>query len=87
MAKRSRESFQKRAREKARQEKRDAKREKRDLDDSSEADSGPTRAEEDVLMQQFARLSASYENDQISVDDYNEERHRIFVALGLEDDD
>lgn len=57
------------------------------MDDSSEADSGPTRAEEDVLMQQFARLSASYENDQISVDDYNEERHRIFVALGLEDDD
>lgn len=87
MAKRGRESFQKRAREKARQEKQAAKREKRQADDSLEGESTTSRAEEDELMQEYAMLSARYENDQISTERYNEERHRIFVELGLEEDD
>lgn len=86
MAKRGRESFQKRAREKARQEKQAAKREKRQADDPLDADTAPSRAEEDALMQEFARLSDRFENDQISSERYNEERHRIFVELGLEED-
>lgn len=84
MAKRSRESFQKRARERARQEKQAEKRAKRQSDS---ADDGPTRAMEDSLMQQFAALSARYEADQISAERYNEERQRIFAELGLESDD
>lgn len=32
-------------------------------------------------------LSERYEANQISTDDYNDERHRIFVALGLETDE
>lgn len=90
MGKRSRESFQKRAREKARQEKQAAKRAKRhgdEADDMPDEDATPpSRAEEDALMQEYARLSARYEKDQISSERYSEERRRIFVELGLEED-
>lgn len=82
MAKRSRESFQKRAREKARQEKQEAKRAKRQSDTSD--DDLLSTAEEDSLMQEFATLSARYEADQISTERYNEERQRIFDELGLD---
>ena len=85
MARRSQESFQKRAREKARQEKQAEKRAKRHSDSSS--DETITRSEEDALMQEFAALSARYEADQISTEQYDEERRRIFVELGLESDD
>lgn len=85
MAKRSRESFQKRAREKARQDKQAEKRAKRQSDTPD--DESITRAEEDSLMQEFAKLSARYEADQISTERYNEERQRIFVELGLESDE
>lgn len=84
MAKRSRESFQKRAREKARLEKQEEKRAKRA---ESTDDEALSRAEEDSLMQEFASLSARYEADQVSDERYNQERHRIFVELGLEEDD
>lgn len=82
MAKRSKESFQKRAREKARQDKQAEKRARRET--RSPAEDEVSRAEEDSLMQEFARLSARYEADEISVESFNEERHRIFVELGLE---
>ncbi len=85
MAKKSRESFQKRAREKARQEKQAEKREKRQA--ATDDDENLSRAEEDSLMQEFAQLSARYDNDQISIERYNEERHRIFVELGLDPDE
>lgn len=85
MAKRGQESFQKRAREKARQEKQAEKRARRQSG-ASEVDT-PTRAEQDALMEEFAMLSERYEANQISTDDYNDERHRIFVALGLETDE
>lgn len=35
-------------------------------------------------MQEFARLSSRYEANEISHDRFNEERHRIFVELGIE---
>ncbi|MDX1467778.1 MAG: hypothetical protein R3258_00400 [Acidimicrobiia bacterium] len=82
MGNRGRESFQKRNREKARQEKQARKREARF---SRESDGDEmTKAEEDALMQQFARLSARYQSGEVSHDDYSDERHRIFVELGLE---
>lgn len=84
MAKRSKESFQKRAREKARQEKQDAKREKRQS--RAGDDNDVTKAEENALMEQFASLSARLEAGQVSIDEFNEERERIFGELGLETD-
>lgn len=82
MAKRSRESFQKRAREKARQEKQAEKREKRQSS-SPDAD-GVSKAMETALMEESAALSARLESEQISTDEFNEERGRIFGELGLE---
>ncbi len=85
MARRSRESFQKRAREKARREKQAEKRAKRQSDTSN--DEAITRSEGDSLMQEYATLSARYEANQVSTERYNKERQRIFVELGLESDD
>lgn len=82
MAKRSRESFQKRAREKARQEKQAEKREKRQS--STPDDENVSQAEENALMEEFADLSARFEADEITTDQFNEERERIFGELGLE---
>ncbi|MGH8915259.1 MAG: hypothetical protein ACRDZM_12185 [Acidimicrobiia bacterium] len=72
----------KRARERARQEKQVSKQEKRDAR-SEEAASIPA-VDEGALMEEFARLSEQYSSDKISESDYNTERHRIFVELGLE---
>jgi hypothetical protein len=83
MARRSQESFQKRAREKARQEKQAIKRAKREDSPASDEES-ISRSEEDKLMQDFAKLSARYEAGQISSDQFDEERQRIFSELGLE---
>jgi hypothetical protein len=85
VARRGRESFQKRAREKARQEKQADKRARREAEAEAEVPA-PSRVEEDVLMREFASLSARYEANQISHDRYEEERHRIFVQLGIEDE-
>ncbi len=82
MAKRSRESFQKRAREKARQEKQAEKRERRQA--TSLDDEGVSKAKETALMEEFAALSARLESEQISTDEFDEERGRIFGELGLE---
>ena len=81
---RSKESFQKRAREKARQEKQAKKRAKRQSSTTDEE--SVTRAEENSLMEEFASLSARFEADQISSAEFNEERERIFGELGLETD-
>ena len=81
MAKRSRESFQKRAREKARQDKQAEKRDKRL---SSSDDENVSKAEENALMEEFAALSARLESEQVTVKEFNEERERIFGQLGLD---
>ena len=82
MAKRSRESFQKRAREKARQDKQAEKRDKR-LSSLSD-DENVSKAEENALMEEFAALSARLESEQVTVKEFNEERERIFGQLGLD---
>ena len=84
MAKRSRESFQKRAREKARQEKQEEKRLKRQS--SSPDDDSVGKAEETALMEEFASLNERFESGRISPEDFNDERDRIFEQLGLEVD-
>lgn len=84
MAKRGREAMAKRARERARQEKRDAKREKRE---SRTIEPSPPAADEEALMEEFARLSARYSANEIGGSDYAEERRRIFDELGIENHD
>ncbi|HEY6634466.1 MAG TPA: hypothetical protein VI141_02520 [Acidimicrobiia bacterium] len=84
MAKRGREAALKRAREKARQDKQEAKREKQ----RSREDEAPDQpVDEQALMEEFARLSERHAANQISITEYDEERHRIFVELGIESDD
>lgn len=82
MARRGNESFQKRARERARQEKQAEKREKRRTGSSD--DDGPSRASEDALMAEFALLSERFAADEVSTERYNEEKQRIFDELGLD---
>ena len=83
MARRSRQSFQKRAKEKARREKQENKRARRRS--SSDAED-VSRAEEDALMKEYAQLSERFEIDEISSDQFADERERIFGELGLETD-
>lgn len=85
MARRGREAALKRQREKARQEKQEAKREKKLARDAEVRDED--QPDEQVLMEQYARLSESHEAGQITTEVYNTERHRIFVELGIESDD
>ena len=82
MARRGGEAVLKRAREKARQDKQEAKRARRQEKSSDE--SAISAADEDALMEEFARLSAAYEAGQMSTDQYDTDRHRIFVELGIE---
>jgi hypothetical protein len=85
MARKSREAVLKRQREKARQEKREAKQERRLAREAQETSVDP--ADEQALMEQFARLSERHENNQISTADFEAQRHRIFVELGIESGD
>ena len=85
MAKRGREAALKRAREKARQDKKEAKRERLAARDDDAAPDSPI--DEQALMEEFARLSERHEANQITSKEYDEERHRIFVELGIENDD
>lgn len=85
MARRGREAALKRAREKARQEKKEAKRERQEARQSENDSIEP--ADEQALMEEFARLSESHDSNRISTVKYEEERHRIFVELGIETDE
>lgn len=78
----SREAALKRAREKARLDKREAKREKKAARQSADPE-GPA-VDEQVLWEQFARLSERHASNQISDQDYEAERLRILDALGIE---
>lgn len=75
----------KRAREEARQAKQEAKREKRVARQSEDSSHGDIN--EQALLEKFARLSERYETNQINTETYESERHRIFVALGIESDE
>jgi hypothetical protein len=85
VARKGREAALKRAREKARQDKKEAKLERRAAREAEDTSTDPV--DEQALMQQFARLSESHEADQISTKQYEEERHRIFVELGIESEE
>lgn len=84
MARRGREAALKRAREKSRQDKKEAKRERQEARQTDEDTIEP--ADEQALMEEFARLSERHDASQITTAVYEQERHRIFVELGIESD-
>ncbi len=85
MAQRGREGMAKRARERARLERQEAKRRRRQaLAEAAEAKDTPDEA---ALMEQFRVLSEGHAAGTVGDDTYASERHRIFVELGIESDD
>jgi hypothetical protein len=85
MAKRGREAMAKRSRELARAQKKEDKQERQE----AKGDGPPklTADEETHLHEEFARLSDEFAADRVSQSHFDEERHRIFVALGIETED
>ena len=79
---RGREGMGKRARERARLERKEAKRIRRETISEEAADAGPI--DEAKLMEEFRILSERHAAKQISEDNYESERQRIFEALGIE---
>lgn len=80
----------KRARERARQEKQAAKRARRQggSADQSETTEEPEDApDEGALMEEFRVLSERHAAGEVDQASYDEERHRIFVELGIETED
>lgn len=75
----------KRSRELARQQKKEEKQERQD----AKGDGPPklTADDETGLLEEFARLSDQYAAELVSQSHFDEERHRIFVALGIETDE
>jgi Fe-S oxidoreductase len=87
MAQRGREAVGKRARERARQERQEAKRLRQKT--PVEVTASATPAESNALMEEFHRLNEKYAAKLISHTYFLEERRRIFLDLGIEppDDD
>lgn len=85
MAQRGREGMGKRAREQARlvkQEAKELRRESLQQEAASKGD-GPDEA---ALMEEFRKVSEKHAAGLISDNVLSEERHRIFVELGIESD-
>jgi len=85
VAKKGREAAAKRAREVRRAQQKVDKQERRE----AAAGQDPTVPVEDetALMEEFALLSEKYDKNMVSASEYAQERHRIFVALGLESEE
>lgn len=80
----NREAALKRAREKARLDKREAKRAKKAERQSAETDR--PAVDEQTLWEEYARLSEQHESKLISHQQYEADRQRILEALGIESD-
>jgi hypothetical protein len=80
---RSGETFAKRQREKARQEKQAAKRAKRlsKDDEDVETDEGPDL---DALMEEFRIISEQHAAGDLPTEEFEERRDQILVQLGVE---
>lgn len=85
MAKKGGLAAAKRARELRRDQRKEDKRERRDAIAARE--DGPSIESQDALMEQFADLNARFERSELDAAGFEKERRRIFVALGLEDDE
>jgi hypothetical protein len=74
----------KRAREKARLARQAAKRARRESGGSDDAPPAAAGPDENALMEEFRRLSEKHAAGLVNEDAYLQERHRIFVELGIE---
>ncbi len=81
---RNREAALKRAREKARLEKREAKQQKRAARKATDTEEGPV--DQRALWERFARLSERHEAGEINSQQFEESRKKILEALGIESD-
>ena len=86
MAKRGREGIAKRARERARQQKQAAKRERRQGAALADTAADVDAPDEAALMEEFRILSERRAAGNVSEDDYSDERQRIFEQLGIDSD-
>ena len=79
-------SFEKRQRERAKQQKQNAKRarraERKEARDEADPDEGP---DEEALMEKFRVLSERHAAGGMTAEDFETERSKLFVALGLEE--
>ena len=79
---RGREGMGKRARERARQERQEAKRVRREV--MADENTGPDPDDEARLMEEFRLLSERRAASEVSESIYETERQRIFAELGIE---
>jgi hypothetical protein len=80
---RGREGAAKRARERIRKERQDAKRAKRH-GGGEDPEPAPPHVDETALLEEFRVLSEGHAAGHMQDADYEQNRHRIFVALGIE---
>lgn len=85
MANRGRQSAEKRRIDKLRQEQQAAKRERRHSRDGSSGSPEAGEVSEEELFEQFRLLSEAHASGKVSDEDYGPARHKIMVALGLEE--
>ena len=74
----------KRARERARQERQEAKRQRRQSALDAADDNAKDIPNESELMEEFRVLSERHAEGLLGDEPYAQERHRIFVELGIE---
>ncbi len=79
-----RESFEKRRLQKVRQERKVEKRDRRELRKGEEGSEAP---DEVTLMERFRLISEQRSAGALTEQDYETQRRKIFVALGLEEVD
>lgn len=79
---RGREGMAKRARERARQERQEAKRIRRET--TADESAGPDPDDEATLMEEFRLLSERRAASEVSEATFEAERQRIFAELGIE---
>jgi acetyl-CoA acetyltransferase len=83
----SRESFERRQRERAKKAKADAKRERRfsheDDPASSPVDAGP-QVDENAVIDKLAELHAAFDNEEISFDDFEARRSELLTRLQVD---
>ena len=84
---RGREGAAKRARERVRKDKQDAKRARRHGSRNDDSSDDAPQIDESGLMEEFRMISERHAAGHIDDDAYQAERHRIFVELGIETDE
>jgi len=83
----SRESFERRQRERAKKAKADAKRERRmshEEDPSSPVQTASPDVDENAVIGKLAELHAAFDNEEISFDDFEAQRSELLTRLRVD---